>query len=341
MKRSAVVKSVSLQIGKWLRLACVAIAIVGAPVAFASPPLKVGYSDWPGWVAWQVAIEKGWFKEAGVPVTFEWFDYSASMEAFAAGKIDAVTVTNGDALVTGAGGAKSVMILLTDYSNGNDMIVAKSGVKSLQDLKGKKVAVEQGLVEHLLLLNGLKKAGMKESDVTIVNAKTNEMPQVLASGDVAAIGAWQPIAGQAIKGVAGAKPIYTSADEPGLIYDVVTVNPASFSARRADWAKIVKVWDRVVHYINDPKTQDDAVKIMAARVGVPPATYKKLLAGTKLLSLAEGKKIFVKADGFKSLYGSSKIADAFNVANAAYKTPQPIASYIDASLVNAFMVSTK
>ncbi|MHA0111632.1 putative urea ABC transporter substrate-binding protein, partial [Klebsiella pneumoniae] len=81
----------------------------------------------------------------------EWFDYSASMDAFSAGKIDAVTVTNGDALVTGAGGARSVMILLTDYSNGNDMVVAKPGIKSLKDLKGKKVGVEVGLVEHLLL----------------------------------------------------------------------------------------------------------------------------------------------------------------------------------------------
>ena len=334
-------KTPGTRFGNWSRTLllataalCGSIATLGTTVAHAAPPLKVGYSDWPGWVAWQVAIEKGWFKQAGVAVTFEWFDYSASMEAFAAGKIDAVTVTNGDALVTGAGGAKSVMILLTDYSNGNDMIVAKPGIKSLQALKGKKVAVEQGLVEHLLLLNGLKKAGMKEGDITLVNAKTNEMPQVLASGDVAAIGAWQPIAGQAIKGVAGAKAIYTSADEPGLIYDVVTVNPASLSARRADWAKFVKVWDRVVSYINDPKTQPDAVKIMAARVGVPPAAYIKFLQGTKLLSLAEGRRIFVKADGFKSLYGSSKIADAFNVANAVYKKSQPIDSYIDPSLLN-------
>lgn len=39
--------------------------------AQAAQPLKIGYSDWPGWVAWQVAIDKGWFKEAGVPVNFE------------------------------------------------------------------------------------------------------------------------------------------------------------------------------------------------------------------------------------------------------------------------------
>ncbi len=47
--------------------------------------LKIGYSDWPGWVAWEVGIEKGWFEEAGVDVQFEWFDYVASMDAFAAG----------------------------------------------------------------------------------------------------------------------------------------------------------------------------------------------------------------------------------------------------------------
>ena len=63
-------------------------------------PLKIGYSDWPGWVAFH-ALDKGWFKEAGVDVDFEWFDYSASLDAFSAGKLDAVAATNGDALVTG------------------------------------------------------------------------------------------------------------------------------------------------------------------------------------------------------------------------------------------------
>lgn len=173
--------------------ALLSLAALGASVtARAAEPLKIGYSDWPGWVAWQVAIEKNWFKDVGVDVKFEWFDYSASMDAFSAGKLDAVLMTNGDALVTGAGGARNVAILITDYSNGNDMIVAKPGVNSVTDLKGKKVAVEVGLVEHLLLRNAMKKAGMKAGDIEIVNAKTNEMPQVLASKDIAAVGAWQP-----------------------------------------------------------------------------------------------------------------------------------------------------
>ena len=215
----------------------------------AAAPLKIGYSDWPGWVAWQVAIDKGWFKEAGADVQFEWFDYVASMDAFAAGKIDGVLVTNGDALVTGSGGAKNTMILVTDYSNGNDMIIAKPGIKNLKDLKGKKIGLETGFVEHLLLLKGLEKAGMKESDVIIVNTKTNETPQALASGDLSAIAAWQPNSGEAMSRVPGSKPIYTSADEPGLIYDVLTVNPASLSSRKADWKKVALVWDKVVAYI--------------------------------------------------------------------------------------------
>ena len=298
----------------------------------AAEPLKIGYSDWPGWVAWQVAIEKGWFKEAGVDVKFEWFDYVASMDAFVAGKIDGVTVTNGDALVTGATGAKNVMILLTDYSNGNDMIVAKPEIKSIKDLKGKKIGLETGFVEHFLLLNGLEKSGMKEADVKIVNTKTNETAQALASGDLAAIGAWQPNSGEAMSRVPGAKPIYTSADEPGLIYDVLTVSPVSLSTRKADWIKVVKVWDKVVFYINDPKTQPDAVKIMAARVGIKPEVYLPLLKGTKLLSLEEGKKVFVKAKGFKSLYGSSKIADDFNVKYGVYKKPVDLNKAINPTL---------
>ena len=303
-------------------------------MAQAAEPLKIGYSDWPGWVAWEIAIDKQWFKEEGVDVKFEWFDYVASMDAFAAGKLDAVTMTNGDALVTGATGAKSVMILINDYSNGNDMIIGAPGINSLKDLKGKKIGVEVGFVDHLLLLNGLEKLGMKESDVELVNVPTNETPQVLASGEVSAVGAWQPSSGEALKLVPGSKPIYTSADEPGLIYDVLAVSPESLASRRDDWKKVIKVWYRAVAYLKDPKTHDDAVKIMAARVGLAPEEYAKFIDGTKILTLDEAKKFLPKADGFKSIYGSTKIADDFNVANKVYEDPQPVDEYIDPSLTN-------
>ncbi len=314
-------------------LAAVLAGLVCSSAAFAAEPLKIGYSDWPGWAAWEIAIEKQWFKEEGVAVKFEWFDYVASMDAFAAGKLDGVGMTNGDALVTGSTGAKSVMILMNDYSNGNDMIIGGPGIGTIKELKGKKVGVEVGFVSHLLLLNALEKNGMSETDVELVNVPTNETPQVLASGDVDAIVAWQPSSGQALSLVPGSKAIYTSADEPGLIYDLLAVSPASLDSRRADWKKVIKVWYRAVAYLKDPKTTDDAVKIMASRVGLGAAEYKPFLKGTNILTREEANKFMVKGDGFKSIYGSTKIADDFNVANKVYEKPEVIDDYIDASLM--------
>ena len=197
-------------------LAATLLALCGMAQA---EPLKIAYSDWPGWIAWEIGIQKGWFKEAGVDVKFEWFDYVPSMDAYVAGKVDAVCMTNGDALVTGATGKPSVGILINDFSNGNDMIVAAPGIASMKELKGKKIGIEEGFVEHLLLLTGLEKSGLKPEDVTIVNTPTNETPQVLASKAVDAIGAWQPNSGQALKALPGSKPEFTSADAPGIIYD--------------------------------------------------------------------------------------------------------------------------
>jgi NitT/TauT family transport system substrate-binding protein len=309
-----------------------AAALVAVISSLHATPLKIAYSDWPGWVAWEIGLKKGWFAEAGVDVEFVWFEYVPSMEAFAAGRVDAVTMTNGDSLVTGATGAPNVAIIINDISNGNDMVVAKPGIESVKDLKGKKIGVEIGFVGHLLLLQALEKNGLTESDVTLVNVPTHETAKALASGDVDAIVAWQPNSGQALQAVPGSKAIFTSADVPGLIYDVLAVNPASLSARRADWEKVAKVWYKIVDFFNNHATRDEAIAIMASRVNLPPEEYAKFVAGTKILTLEEAKKAFEKADGLESIYGSSKLADSFNVANKVYETPQKIEAYIDPSI---------
>ena len=90
-----------------------------------------------------------------------------------------------------------------------------------------------------------------------------------------------------------------------------------------------------VVYIMDPKTNEDAVKIMAARVGIPAEEYKTFIKGTKILTLEEARGFFKKGEGYTSLYGSSKISDDFNVANKVYEAAQDVDSYIDPSLTNA------
>lgn len=304
--------------------------------AKADTPLRIGFSDWPGWTPWQIAIDKGWFKQAGVDVDMQWFDYSASLDAFAAGKLDGDLVANGDGLSTGANGGKNVLIMLTDYSSGNDQIVAKPGITSVKQLAGQKIGIEVGVVEHLLLEHALQANGMSLSSVTLVNTVTNNTPQVLGSGSVAAIGAWQPIADQARIALPGSRAVYTSAQAPGLIFDGLAVSPQSLAQRPADWAKVIKVWYRVLAYVNDPKTHADALKIMAARDGVTPQIYRRYVKGTHLLSLTEAKAAFVKSDALTSIYGSDENADAFNVRNGVYKTHQNVDEYIDTSLMDAY-----
>ena len=294
-------------------------------------PLKIAYSDWPGWIAWDIGVRKGFFKKNNVDVELKWFEYMASMDAFAAGKVDAVTVTNGDALILNATGARNVMVMINDISNGNDKVVGAPGITSIKDLKGKKIGVEIGCVSHLLLINALKDNQMTDKDVTLVNVPTHQTAQVLASGDVDAIVAWQPNSGQALKSVHGSSEIYTSANAPGLIYDVLAVSLNSVMSRRADWEKVVAAWYDIVAYMKDPANYREMLEILSARVSLTPAEYEPFLKGTKILTLTEALEDFKPGDGFASIYGSSQISDDFMIENKVYEKPVNVKKCIDSS----------
>jgi NitT/TauT family transport system substrate-binding protein len=317
------------------RIGTLALGLLAMCGALRAEPLKIAYSDWPGWIAWEIGVQKGWFKEAGVEVDFQWFDYVPSMDAYVSGKVDGVCMTNGDALVTGATGKPSVGIIINDFSNGNDMIVAAPGIESMKGLKGKKVGLEEGFVSHLLLLTGLEKNGMKPDDVTIVNTPTNETPQVFGSKAVDAIGAWQPNSGQALKALPGSKPVFTSADSPGIIYDLLYVSSESLEKRKDDWAKVVKVWYRIADYIRDEENLDDTLKILSARVKITPEEYEPFLKGTYILKLDEALKRWEKGDGLESVYGSSKVVNEFNLKFKVYEKSQDVEKYLDPSLTKA------
>ncbi|HXA14766.1 MAG TPA: ABC transporter substrate-binding protein [Opitutaceae bacterium] len=298
--------------------------------------LKIGYSDWPGYTVFEIANQKGWFKDAGVDVQMVWFDYGPSIDAFAAGKIDADCIVASDAMGAGATGAASKFITIIDYSEGSDMIIGKPGINSIKDLKGQKVAVELGLVEHFLLLEGLKRNGLSQSDVTLVNTPTNNMPQTLASGSVAAVGAWYPISSQALVSAPGSKPLFTSADAKGLIYDVLAVNPTSLAAHHDDWAKVAAIYYKCVAYLKDPATRDDAIKIMAAKVQQKPEDYAKNVPGTHFETLAEAKANYKGDAGAAiNLHDSMALSDKFSLDNAVYKVSQKPEDYISSSIVLA------
>jgi NitT/TauT family transport system substrate-binding protein len=301
----------------------------------AAEPLKIGYSDYPSFVAWEVAVQKGWFKEAGVDVEFVWFEYAPSLDAFTTGKIDGLNIAASDQLVmAGASKKSSKAILITDYTDGNDQVIAKPGIATMKDLKGKKVGVEVGLVDHLLLLEALKASGMTIEDIELVNVVTTDTPQALASGQVDAVACWQPSVNQTFKQVPGAKALFTSKQLPGLIYDVVVVTDESLAKRRDDWKKVVAVWPKVLAFIADPKTHDEAIAIMAARNGVDPKEYALIFPGSKLQSLTDNQAAFALGkSGPGTLFGAHIIADTFNRSQKIYADALKVETLIDGSIV--------
>ena len=191
------------------------------------------------------------------------------------------------------------------------------------------------------MLTALEANGMGESDVEIVNTPNGETPQVLKSGAVSGIAAWQPSSGQALKLVDGSKTIFTSADAPGIIYDILYVDPESLEKRREDWKKVVKVWYKVVDFLKDEDNLDEALEIMAGRVNLTPDEYEPLLKGTYILSLDEALEKWEKGEGLGSVYGSSVIVDDFNVKYGVYDKGEEIEKYFDPSITKEIAAEAK
>jgi NitT/TauT family transport system substrate-binding protein len=297
------------------------------------PPLKIAYSDWPGWLVLEIGKQKGFFEAAGVQVNLEWFgDYGASIDAFTAGKLDGIMIDCASSLTT----KSSVIIVLTDYSNGNDMIIGKKGLESIKDLKGKTIGLEENLVEHLVLVKALELNGMTEDDVKIKKVKTEETA-ALKSGQVDAIGAWYPISGRTLSEVTGSKKLFTSAEAPGVIFDALQVDPTSLEKRRAEWKKVVQVWFKCLEFLNDPKTHDEAVKIMAKRIDAKPEELEMNLKGTALLDGDGNMKAMRKRNTLDSIYGSLQNADAFQLKHKVYEKSIKTDSMVDPSLVKEIL----
>src|SRR5271167_4013789 len=106
----------------------------------ASRPFTLAWTIYAGWMPWpyaqQAGIVKKWADKYGVKIKIvQVNDYVESLNQFSAGKVDAVTSTTMDALtVPAAGGRDSTVLMIGDYSNGNDGVILK-GSDKLADIK--------------------------------------------------------------------------------------------------------------------------------------------------------------------------------------------------------------
>jgi len=302
----------------------------GAP---AAKPITLAFSAWPGWFPWQVAEEKGFFAKNGVTVNLKYFDsYTDSLNALATGNVDANSQTLNDTLASVAGGADETIVLTNDNSTGNDQIIAKPGITSVADLKGKTVAAEQGTVDHYLLLLALAKAGLTEKDVTFKPLLTDAAAAAFVAGQVDAVGVFAPFTTTAL-GLAGSKPIATSADFPGAIPDHLVVSKKLVADNPQGVQGLVNAWFQTVAWIQANKTE--AYQIMAKRAGVSVADYESYDKGTTIFTLDQNIAAFTPGSTDANLdFQAKKISD-FLVSTKLVDEPPSLDGLLDDTFIKA------
>jgi NitT/TauT family transport system substrate-binding protein len=278
--------------------------------ASTGAPLTIGYSDYPAYLVWDIAEQKGFLKQQGVNVQLKWFSsYSDGMNAFASHALDANCLAWNDYMAPLAQGVKSKAVMMMDYSYGADAIIAKPGITSLKDLRGKKVATEMGTVDHFLLLKALQTQGMTEKDIQFTNIAIQDCPNVMLAGRVDAASVWEPSRTKLLSSMKGSKVVFDSANLPGQICDVLTVQDDVIQSRSADVQKAVSAYYQAVDWWRTHP--DEAVQIMSKRTGTPAAQYKAFVQEAHILSAQQSLDAMQGKDPMTSLWKSGEDSARF------------------------------
>jgi NitT/TauT family transport system substrate-binding protein len=271
-----------------------ALAIVaGALSACASRPeeqvtVRIGTQPWIGYGPWWIAKEQGLFEKNGLQV--ELVDFIEDKEvnaAFASGQMDAANLATHTAIKLFAAGVNLKIVLLEDASYEADAILAPSAVASIVDLRGKKIAYEEGTTSDLLLNYALMNNGMSVQDIDPIFMPASDAGATLIAGQVDVAVTYEPYIAAALANNSDLRLLYTAAKRPGLISDVLVV--------RSDLdpevtAKLLKIWDEALAFYRDSPEQAKA--IIARNVGSTSDELATAFDGVKFYDFAENKQLF-------------------------------------------------
>lgn len=315
------------------------LAISCTPYGGDSGEIQVGFSVWPGWLPWQIAANENLFTANNIRVNLKWFDgYLDSINALNSGKLDANSQTLNDTISSLAAGSDQVIVLVNDNSTGNDKIIVREGINTIADLKGKKVAVEEGTVDHFLLLLGMKKAGLTSNDIILQPLETGAASAAFVAGQVDAVGVFAPFTTKALERP-GSKELFSSRDFPGAIPDHLVVTRQLIKERPQDVQALVNTWFETLDYIKaNPEKSNE---IMAKRAGVTVDEYKKYAEGTKIFSVEDNLQAFSSTSNIVSLkYTAQEIAKFLVEVKLAKKLPD-LSQIFDDRFVKAYAAKQK
>ncbi len=207
-------------------------------------------------------------KEYGISVAFKIMDdVPASRKAWKKDKVNLLWCTI-DALPAEIADLKDydpVVIFQTAWSRGGDAIVVRRGINTVNDLRGKRIAVAEKTASHAFLLWLLEAGGLSQNDVEIIPQPSPiEAATAFKSRQVDAAVVWSPDDVAAVNAIPGARVLQSTKSASHIIAHALLAKRAWAKAHTIQLTKLYKAWMTGAAEINNnPDARRHAAKILA------------------------------------------------------------------------------
>ena len=233
--------------------------------AAAQEDVTMAFCTWTGYAPMFIAKELGYFDDAGINMNIEIIEDESTYAALLVqGSVQFLATAQDPNIKMFANGAPSRYVLAMDASCGADGLVTTADIQSLDDLKGKTLALDTAASSYYFFLTALEDASnLKEEDITLAEmSDTTEAGLAFMSGQVDAAIMWEPELSEALDSVEGAHALVTSADYPETILDSLVVTDSYAKEHPEVVEAVSEAWYKAVDYLNE--NPEEAYELMAS-----------------------------------------------------------------------------
>ena len=268
----------------------VLLAALAGCVAAPENALRIGTNVWVGSEPLYLARELGYLDPGAVQLV-EYPSASEVLRAYRNQAIDGMVISLDELFGLAVDGLQPRIILVVDVSHGADAVVGRPNMRTMQDLKGKSVAVESGALGAFVLSRALALSNMQSSDVNVVHLESNEQPTAFEKGQVDGAVTFDPYRAQLLR--AGASTLFDSTRIPGEIVDLLAVRASALDKHRSHIQALLNGWFNAIAYM---KREPQAA---AQRMGVRQQT-----SGEQFLEAQKGLHVPTLEENLAMLGGS-------------------------------------
>ena len=248
--------------------------------------LHIGITQWPGFEYLFIAKKQKFFEQVGLDIELvELSSLSEVRRAFERGKIDGMTATLVEVLEAYKySGRIAQSVLVTSYSKGADEILASQNIKSMRDLRGKKIGLVAGSFSAYLVNYALAMNDIKESEVILMPMELHKLTSSLKSGKVDAITSYPPKS-ILIKKQLNTNVIFSSASIAQNILDVIALDKNILEKTPDLQNKFIEAWGLTLDYVS--KNTEESYSTLAERLYISAEDFKKAMNNIHLVNKAE------------------------------------------------------